>query len=351
MIEPTLIPRHCTALAPMQDVTTLSFMQVISRYGAPDLFFTEYFRVHASSRLEPHILDSITKNPSGKPVFAQLIGESVPDLIRTVEALLEHPIAGIDLNMGCPAPKVYKKNVGGGLLRDLERVGQILPALREATQGRCPFTVKMRIGFEDDRHFAALLDLIEANAVDLLSLHGRTVREMYRSQVHYDHIRRAVERLKIPVLANGDISSVSKAVWCAETTGCHGYMIGRHAIRNPWIFRQLREHYAGQPVFRPSLLDVRQYIADLHAATHNPELPEMKNLGKLKKFLNFVGQSVDAEGVFLYKMRRTRSLDELFNLCDQMLVAADRAALLYADEPYPGLHARPTREAPTTCSL
>ena len=106
-----------TALAPMQDVTDRAFMHVVSHYGAPDYFFTEFFRVHAASRLERHILQSIDENTTGRPVFAQLIGEDLAHLTRTVEALRAHPIAGIDLNLGCPAPKVYKKNVGGGLLR------------------------------------------------------------------------------------------------------------------------------------------------------------------------------------------------------------------------------------------
>ncbi|MDE3084059.1 MAG: tRNA-dihydrouridine synthase, partial [Verrucomicrobiota bacterium] len=117
-----------TALAPMQDVTDLAFMRVIAGYGAPDYFFTEFFRVHAQSRPEKHILRSIDENTTGRPIFAQLIGEAIPHLTRTVDELLKHPVAGIDLNLGCPAPKIYKKNVGGGLLRDPERIDGILGA-------------------------------------------------------------------------------------------------------------------------------------------------------------------------------------------------------------------------------
>ena len=96
--------RPVTALAPMQDVTTLPFMRLLGNYGAPDLLFTEYFRVHDHSRLEQHIVDSILHHGTGRPVFAQLIGESLPDLQRTVRAIhdADLPVAGIDLNMGCP---------------------------------------------------------------------------------------------------------------------------------------------------------------------------------------------------------------------------------------------------------
>src|SRR5476649_1430688 len=147
-----------TALAPMQDVTDLAFMGVISHYGAPDYFFTEFFRVHAQSRPEKHILRSIDENATGRSVFAQLIGEDLGHLSRTATELLRHPVAGIDLNLGCPAPKVYKKNVGGGLLREPERIGEILATLRAAVPGL--FTVKMRIGFDDAAHFDRIVDLV-----------------------------------------------------------------------------------------------------------------------------------------------------------------------------------------------
>ena len=141
-----------TALAhSMQDVTSLPFMQTVSDRGAPDLFFTEFFRVHENSRLDPSILESITRNPSSNPIFAQLIGESIPNLCRIAEELNDHPIAGIDLNMGCPAPRVYKKNVGGGLLKDPQKIHAILESLKPRIQSR--LTVKMRIGFEDDSNF------------------------------------------------------------------------------------------------------------------------------------------------------------------------------------------------------
>src|SRR5471030_1164751 len=124
-----------TALAPMQDVTDLAFMRVVAHYGAPDYFFTEFFRVHAQSRPEKHILRSIDENDTGRPVFAQLIGEDLGHLARTTAELLKHNVAGIDLNLGCPAPKVYKKNVGGGLLRDPAKVDEILAMLRAECPG------------------------------------------------------------------------------------------------------------------------------------------------------------------------------------------------------------------------
>jgi tRNA-dihydrouridine synthase len=348
---PLFAGQPLTALAPMQDVTDLAFMGVIAHYGAPDFFFTEFFRVHAQSRPEKHILRSIDENATGRPVFAQLIGEDLGQLARTAEELLRHNVAGIDLNLGCPAPKVYKKNVGGGLLRDPARIGEILACLRSIVPGR--FTVKMRIGFDDTTPFDRVLDLVNEHRVDLLSVHGRTVKEMYRSEVHYDFIAHAVSRTRCPVLANGNVTSAVKAVAVLADTRAAGVMIGRHAIRNPWIFRQCREAFTGSTVTRLTLSHVRDYVERLYRATQAPGLDERLHVNKMKKYLNFVGQSVDATGAFLHDMRRTESETELFAVCDRHLLADPTAE--FVPEPYPGVIARPNCETPNAmgdgCSL
>lgn len=331
-----------TALAPMQDVTTLEFMRVISEFGSPDIFVTEFFRVHDSSRLEKHIVRSIDENETGRPVFAQLIGESIPHLERTVADLLRHPIAGIDLNLGCPAPKVYKKNVGGGLLRDPARVDLILQALRAACPGR--FTVKMRLGFEDSSPYGEILDSVRRHRVDLLTVHGRTVKGGYRSAVDYELIGEAVQRVPCPVLANGNVTSALKARQVVARTGAAGVMIGRHAIRNPWIFSQCRQAFAGDPIQSHTLKDVNAYVHRLFEATQRDSIPEQAHVNRMKKFLNFVGQGVDPTGAFLHDMRRTHSAAELFAVCDRHLLSEPDAP--FADEPYDGVIARPNCEAP-----
>jgi len=332
-----------TALAPMQDVTTHAFMHVVAGYGSPDYFVTEFFRVHDTSRLEKHILHSITANKTERPIFAQLIGESIPHLERTVAELSLHPVAGIDLNLGCPAPKVYKKNVGGGLLRDPEKIRKILTKLRSICSGL--FTVKMRIGFDDVSSFDEILDAVAENNVDLLTVHGRTVKEGYRSEVHYDLIAHAVNRVPCPVLANGNVTSAKAAQRIISQTGAAGVMIGRHAIRNPWIFTQCRSIFAGTEPARITFSQVYDYIDTLFLATAASQVPELAHVNRMKKFLNFVGQSVDPQGAFLYDMRRTKSKAELFDVCRRHLLETPDHE--FADEPYPGVIARPNCETPT----
>src|SRR6476620_4007821 len=222
------------ALAPMQDVTDLPFWRLMTRYGGADLYFTEYFRVYATSNLNREILRSITENPTGKPAIAQMIGNDIPSLVRTARELQQYPIAAVDLNLGCPAPVVYRKCAGGGLLREPARVDSILGALRDAV--KIKFTVKTRIGFDSSEVFSELLPIFARHSLDLLTVHGRTVKEMYGPSVHYDYIARAVAELPCPVLANGNVHSAQSASEILQSTGARGLMIGRGAIRNPWIF-------------------------------------------------------------------------------------------------------------------
>ncbi len=329
-----------TALAPMQDVTNLPFMSVVSQFGSPDYFFTEYFRVHVQSRLEKPILESITENRTGRPIFAQMIGEDIHHLKRTTRDLIKYPIAGIDLNMGCPAPTVYKKHCGGGLLREPEKVDRILGELRETIPGI--FSVKMRIGFEDKENFETILKLINKWEVDLLSVHGRTVKEMYRSAVHYDAIKQAVDIAACPVLANGDVTSATRAREILDFTGAAGVMIGRHAIRNPWIFRQIREYESTGSTTPTPLHQVYDYVRSLFDNLRKPWVTEKTHVNKMKKFLNFIGQGVDPEGQFIYKARRTQTESELFSICDEFMLRPEGG--YFADEPYQGVVARPNCE-------
>ena len=301
-------------LAPMQDITDLPFWRVMQRYGGADLYYTEYFRVHRDSRPERHILRGIEENPTGRPVIAQMIGQDIPSLVRTAQALQRHPIFGIDLNLGCPAPIVCRKSAGGGLLKTPEHIDAILRALRPVIG--IPFTVKTRIGYSDPSEFDRLLDVFAAHEVDAFTVHGRTVRELYRTRVHLDRIRQAAQRLKPPVFANGNVLSVALARETLAATGAAGLMIGRGAIRNPWLFEQIRAEQQGRPVFEPTLRDLRGYIDHLYAETRIPHLDEAANISKLKKYMNFIGQGVGPDEAFLNGIRRAATEKDFFGLCD-----------------------------------
>ncbi len=301
----------------MQDVTDLPFMRLISDYGNADVYFTEYFRVLPQSRLDPVILRSITHNPTGRPVVAQMIGNDIDALVRTARELQQHPVAGVDLNLGCPVPIVYRKCAGGGLLRDPQRIDRILGVLRDAVE--VPFSVKTRIGFDDASLFQELLPVFARHALDLLTVHARTVKEMYRSAPRYEFVRRAVAAMRCPVLANGNIYSAEKTDEVLSITGAAGVMIGRAAIRNPWLFRQIREHRRGKEIFRPHGHDVLDYIRALYEAVRAHGLHEAAQVAAMKKYLNFIGLGVEPTGDFLHRIRRVTTETEFFRVCAEFL--------------------------------
>jgi tRNA-dihydrouridine synthase len=305
------------ALAPMQEVTDWAFWKLMAGYGGADVYYTEYFRVYAGSRLDRTILKSIEENPTGRPAIAQMIGNDIPSLVRTARELQEFPIVAVDLNLGCPAPVVYKKCAGGGLLREPEQVDAILGALRDAV--KIKFTVKTRLGFDSPAVFDRLLPIFAKHSLDLLTVHARTVKEMYRSEVHYEFITRAVQAVHCPVLANGNVYSASKAEAVLQQTGAHGLMIGRGVIRNPWMFQQIRDHLAGKTPFVPRGRDVLGYIRALWESSIKPETRESSQVMHMKRFMNFLGLGVDAEGKFLHDIRRVTTKAEFFGVCESFL--------------------------------
>ena len=141
-----------------------------------------------------------------------------------------------------------------------------------------------------------MLPIFAKHSLDLLTVHGRTVQEMYRSAVHYDFIARAVEAMPCPVLANGNVYSATKAESVLAETGARGLMIGRGAIRNPWLFTQIRQRLRGEPEFVPTGRQVLAYIRDLYETIKLPtaEYTERGHVTHLKKYLNFIGVGIDA---------------------------------------------------------
>jgi tRNA-dihydrouridine synthase B len=326
-------PEPFLALAPMQDVTDLAFWRVIAPYGGADVYWTEYFRVHGDSRPERWILDSILQNPTGRPVVAQLIGNDVPALVRTARELQQYAIAAIDLNLGCPAPVVYRKCAGGGLLRELNRIDAILGALREAVT--VSFTVKTRIGFASSAEFDGLLAVFARHDIDLLTVHGRTVAQMYRPGVRYDLIAQAAQSLRCPVLANGNVYSAEQALSVQAETGARGLMIGRGAIRNPWLFQQIRQLQRRENVTLPTGRDVLAYIGQLWESQVTPEAKESAQVQRLKKFMNFIGEGVPPSEQFLYEIRRVDTRHDFFRVCQAHLDHDRPMALEPGETPVP----------------
>ena len=301
----------------MQDVTDLPFMRVIARRGAPDWFVTEYFRVHPDFSLRSYILRSIKENVTGRPVFAQIIGSDVPSLLRAARMLAELPVAGIDLNLGCPAPIVCRKQAGGAWLRDPAGVDRLLGLLREAISGR--FTVKTRVGYADAGEFAALLEIFRSHGLDGLTVHARSVNERYQTPVHPECVRMAVTAMPCPVIANGNVVDPATGLSLLDQTQAAGLMIGRGAIRNPWIFSQLQAVLGGRMPFVPGHRDLLAYVLELYEeiARETRRFLPNAHVQRMKKTLAYICHGL--EGSFEHDLRRATIPDDFFRICHHHL--------------------------------
>jgi tRNA-dihydrouridine synthase B len=246
-------------------------------------------------------------------------------------------VAAVDLNLGCPAPVVYRKCAGGGLLREPARIDAILGALRDALT--IPFTVKTRVGFASVDEFESLLPIFARHGLDALTVHARTVVQSYRLPVHYRLIRRAVDVMPCPVIANGHVHSATQAAAVLAATGAHGLMIGRGAIRSPWLFTQIRQHLAGEAVSLPTGRDVLGYVRALWTSQEVPGRPERNHCERMKKFLNYLGEGVP--GPFLHRIRRATTAAEFDAICrdhldhDEPMTLEPAAAPLAGEEGLP----------------
>ena len=235
------------ALAPMAGVTDAAYRRLCAEFGAA---YTVTEMVSAKAIQYSYEKTARLADTSGDrgPVFLQLFGSDPFDFGLAARKAAESGPAGIDINMGCPVPKVANNGDGSGLLRDLDKACRVAEAVIRGAQGT-PVTVKMRLGW--DKGNIVCLDLakmLESVGVAAITLHGRTKVQMYSGTANWDYIREVKQALSIPVIANGDVFSGQDAARILRYTGADGVMIARGVFGNPWIFQQAQAALRGEPI-------------------------------------------------------------------------------------------------------
>ena len=231
------------ALAPLAGFTDLPFRSVVKKFGA-DLTVSEMISSNALAFKSQKTFKMLEKNELEIPYSIQIAGSDQIIIRKAVELLNERDgIDIIDLNCGCPAPKVVNNLQGSSLLTDLPKMAETIRTIKEYSNKEYT-SVKMRLGFNEKNHIEQA-KLCEDNGADFIAVHGRTRAGKYKAAVDYDALKEVVDAVNIPVLVNGDINTPEKAKWVLEHTGAAGVMVGRGAVGRPWMFQLMKNYLNG----------------------------------------------------------------------------------------------------------
>jgi nifR3 family TIM-barrel protein len=215
----------------------------------------------------------------------------------------------LDVNCGCPAPKVVKKGGGSGLLANVPLLEEILKEVKKSIS--IPLTLKIRAGFDDENINAVeVAKMAEQCGVQHVALHGRTRTQRYTGLADWDLVKQIKEAVSIPVSGNGDVTSVEKALQRFKETGCDGILIGRGAMQNPWLFRQIQDAIEGREPFQPSLQDKQEVLLEFFNYL-SEDMPENAALGKMKQLAGQFTKGLRGGAKFRQTLYHSHSAEEI----------------------------------------
>lgn len=304
-INPPLI------LSPMAGVTDYVFRRLIKRRGGVGLVVSEFISVEGLTRNNPKSKRQMRFDEEERPFAIQIFGGQPERMAMAAEMAEEVGADILDINCGCPAPKVVKNGGGSGLLRDLPRLETILKEVKRSIS--IPLTLKMRIGYSDATINAIeVAKMAEQCGVEHIQVHGRTREQGYKGMANWDIIRQVKEAVSIPVSGNGDITSIEYGLKCWRESGVDGILIGRGAMQNPWIFRQFADVLNGQEPYQPSLEEKRRVLLEFFEMCLE-EMPELAALGKMKQLAGQFTKGLPGGAQFRQTLYHSHSADEILS--------------------------------------
>ena len=223
--------RPMVCLAPMDGITDSAYRRIVRRLNPGVVLFSEFTSVNGMKHSD-QVRQRLNFNPVELPYIVQLFGNEPELFTETVKAFNNTGITGVDINMGCPAKKIIRSNCGGSLMRDRELACRIVSACRKATE--LPISVKTRLGWSDAESLLEFVDGVVSAGASLVTIHGRTYKQRFRGEADWTDIYKLREKYPVPVIGNGDVKGKEEAE--LRLKNLDGYMIGRAAIGNPWVF-------------------------------------------------------------------------------------------------------------------
>jgi nifR3 family TIM-barrel protein len=314
-------------LSPMAGVTDVAFRALLKRRGGIGLTVSEFISVEGLTRNNPKSRRQMRFFDYERPFAVQIFGGQ-PERMRMAAEMAEEVGADIlDVNCGCPAPKVVKHGGGSGLLRDLPRLETILKEIKKAIS--IPLTVKIRAGFYDNnRNAVEVARMAEQCGVEHIALHGRTKEQGYKGRADWDLVRQIKEVVRVPVSGSGDVLTVEDAYARWRETNCDGILIGRGAMANPWIFRQIEDTLAGRAPFEPTLEDKRAVLLEYFDLLR-ADMPEFAAIGRMKQLAGQFTRGLVGGARFRQVIYHSHAVEEILERIGEYFetVAAGRVYL------------------------
>lgn len=265
----------------MAGVTDYTFRRLIKRRGGVGLVVSEFISVEGLTRNNPKSKRQMRFDESERPFAVQIFGGQPERMAMGAEMAEEVGADILDVNCGCPAPKVVKNGGGSGLLREPERLETILKEIKRSIT--IPLTLKLRTGYtESTINVVDIAKMAEQCGVEHIQVHGRTRDQGYKGLANWDLIRQVKEAVSVPVSGNGDITNIENGMKRWRESGTDGILIGRGAMQNPWIFRQFNDVLEGRSPYQPDLDEKKAVLLEFFEMCLE-EMPELVALGKMKQ--------------------------------------------------------------------
>ena len=300
-----------TVLAPMEGITDRPFRRLIRRLGGCGLTVTEFISSDQISKRTRRAWKMAEFDPDEHPVSIQIYGRDPSKMADAARICEDLGADVVDLNLGCPSKAVTGGLSGSALMREPKLAEQIFKSVYNAVS--IPMTVKMRLGWDDEiRSAPQIAQLAEGAGAQLVTVHGRTRMQMYRGQADWDAIREVKTSVSIPVLVNGDILTIEDATEALQRSGADGVMVGRGALRDPWILRRIGDHFRGFSPYDPTLDEREAHLLEYFELIASDCKTSKGAIGRMKKVTGYFTRGLPYGGELRQEIYHSHAIEPIY---------------------------------------